>query len=179
MASVSPIRFQVDLARMFSERIRDYVRNLIDSKTLRDALTVIDLEEPGEAAVEVPHYWAVYYHDGRGPVRPRRGKYLVWFQSIEDDPRVDGGRNYPVRASQIRRLNLSRDQFQEMLDDGRLIMVTSAGPAVGKPFFEKLRGVAAGLVSSIAQREMSSHVRTFLAEGGIALGTDEVHDVRF
>lgn len=49
-----------------------------------------------------PYYWAVYIEAGRGPVRPRTKKYLVWFRQPSLDPRLAGG--YPKRREDIRRL---------------------------------------------------------------------------
>lgn len=111
------------------------------SNTLRAALRVRQSSDPTSASafVGVPHYWAVYYHDGRGTVRAR-SRYLVWFRDKASDPRLAGG--YPVTRSQIR--HLTPDQFQEGLQKNReakaagepavMIYVPSVGPADGHPF---------------------------------------------
>lgn len=88
----------------------------VPSKTLQRAMSVEmgkDVPDllPSQAALVIPHYWAVYLHDGRGPVWPDRARYIVFFRRIEDDPRVDGGKNYPVRASDIRKLSSSEYNY--------------------------------------------------------------------
>lgn len=78
----------------------------IPSNTLRDALQLevsTSLLKP-RAVLYLPHYWAVWVHDGRGPVSPKERTWLVWFQNPKDDPRTGGGRNYPVRAADAARL---------------------------------------------------------------------------
>lgn len=87
------------------------------------------------ARISVPHYWAVYLHDGtdkfsagrlhpfgkrepaakrRGLPRPKRDRkktvYLVWFRNPLDDPRLRAGK-YPERVSQIRRLTKAQWDF--------------------------------------------------------------------
>jgi len=56
--------------------------------------------------LNVPHYWAPFYHDRekRGVVRSsREGGMLIWFNDKNDDPRLNGGL-YPVTKSQVRHL---------------------------------------------------------------------------
>lgn len=116
-------------------------RAAVKSNTLKAALRIRQSSDPlaASAFVGVPHYWAVYYHDGRGSVRAK-GLYLVWFRDKASDPRLAGG--YPVKRSQIR--HLTPDQFQEGLEKNReakaagepavMIYVPSVGPADGRPF---------------------------------------------
>lgn len=110
------------------------------ARALREDLRVqiIDVDEQtSEAAVLTDYYWAVYYHDGRGPINARPGKFLVFFRDPDDDPRIDGSaRNYPRRASDIQRLNLSKGDFGRLLRSGRMIATKRVGPAEGHPFFE-------------------------------------------
>lgn len=58
------------------------------SKTLARALTTVR-KNSQLVALHIPHYWAVYVHDGRrAPVRARNGGvYLVWFRDRDADPR--------------------------------------------------------------------------------------------
>ena len=94
-------------------------------------------EKLGRALVLTDFYWAVYYHDGRGPIKARPGKFLVFFRDPDDDPRIDGSaRNYPRRISDARKLSLSKGQFSRLLRSGRLIATKRVGPAEAHPFFE-------------------------------------------
>lgn len=150
-----------------AERLRQQVRRLIESRTLRKSLSirlVINGQEKVGAELYLPQYWAVYYHDGRGPVYPVRGKYIVYFQNIEDDPRVSGGSNYPNRSSQIRRLRLAPEEFRALVESGKLVVRRSVGPARAHPFFERLGGRAAKAVAPIVRTDFSVHAKDVLAD---------------
>jgi hypothetical protein len=125
--------FARELALILGHRFADLVREVTESQTVSESLIVtLDPREPSTAAVEVPHYWAVYYHDGRGPVQPRSPgvRFLVWFKNPDDDPRNPSG---TVRAVDIRRL--TEEEFQNALDAGQLVIAQEAGPAPAHPFF--------------------------------------------
>lgn len=120
------------------------VKPKIPSRTLRQALRWEVTPRP-RAFLEVPHYWAVYYHEGvRGPIRPRRSKYLVWFQKAKDDPRLNNGVG-PVRGRDIRRL--TKQQWEDGLRRNYLrrrrglrpfmIVVRSKRGFRGVPFFNR------------------------------------------
>jgi hypothetical protein len=89
------------------------------SKMLADSLDYFVEMDVGQTYVEVPHYWALYLHDGRNPFEPRRSRksdgkkiqFLVWFADPKDDPRLAGG--YPVRADDIKQL--SQEDFARCL----------------------------------------------------------------
>lgn len=115
------------------------------SFTLARYLTAeVEEDRPGMivAALSVPHFWAKFLHDGRGPVRPQSASFLVWFRNVLDDPRLRGGR-YPQRNSQVR--HLTKQQWQFWLNENRLararrvpepmIVTKYSGPVTGKPFF--------------------------------------------
>lgn len=113
-----PIKFIEDLELELAQLALRKVKSLIQSKTLRDALEIT--RKDGHTFVGLPHYWAVYYHDGRGPARAGSGEgfgssVLVWFPNPTDDPRHRG--DYPIRASDIRRL--SRDEFLQGLEENK------------------------------------------------------------
>lgn len=61
-------------------------------------------------ALHVPHYWAVYVHDGRGPATPKNAAFLVWFRNPRNDPRLNNGRS-PERLAQTRRLSSSQFKY--------------------------------------------------------------------
>ena len=98
-----------EFAEELSKRGFQKVLPAIRSNQLRRGLVRI---QNGESswALHIPHYWAVYNHDGRSPVRPRKASYLVWFRNPNDDPRLSGGRS-PERLSQVRKL--SKGNFQK------------------------------------------------------------------
>ena len=75
------------------------VKKSIGSSTLRAAIRLIVNESEERADLFIPHYWAVYYHDGRGAFGPKTARKLVFFDDPNDDPRIKGGR--PVRSPTI------------------------------------------------------------------------------
>lgn len=138
------------------------------AQSLRDDLRVqiIDVnEQQSEAHIITDYYWALYYHDGRGAMTAKPGKFLVFFRNPDDDPRIDGpARNYPRRAQDAKKLTLSRGEFNRLLRSRRLIATKRVGPAPAHPFMEL--GFAA-LQSSYGPKVSaiwSRHVREFLAE---------------
>lgn len=63
--------------------------------------------------MQIPHYWAVYVHDGRSaPFGPRRSPFLIWFKNPRQDPRLQNGVT-PERYDPNRRL--TKEQFNEVL----------------------------------------------------------------
>lgn len=115
--------------------------------------------------IEVPFYWAVYYHDGRGPITARPGKYLAFFKDPDKDPRIPG-RNYPVRSADVRTLReaISKAEFRRLVDSGELILAKRVGPAKAHPFFGSGMAVVARDAGRIAQAEMSAFVRECLGD---------------
>lgn len=114
------------------------------SQILADAMRMTVDVAGQETFLMIPHYWAVYLHDGRGPFRPRRRnvKFLVWFAAPADDPRLRSG--YPVRETDIR--ILSKAQFQAGLEENKRRLLSGGSPYMfvakawplstpGTPFF--------------------------------------------
>lgn len=56
----------------------------------------------------IPHFWAIYQHDGRDGVKVKNARSLVYFVNPADDPRLAG--RYPVKLSQIKKL--TKEQFR-------------------------------------------------------------------
>jgi len=145
-------------------------RGLIGSSTLREALELIVDAQAGEADLFIPHYWAVYYHDGRGGFAAPAGHKLVFFADSADDPRLSGG--YPVRSTDI--VRLTRDQFEEGLRiNGErraaglgpfMFVVDSVGPAVGSPFFDRLAEGAGSRMDPIAEESVDDWVQSLVDE---------------
>lgn len=64
-----------------------------------------------EARIQIPHYWALYVHDGRSaPFGAVQAQFLVWFRNPKDDPRLRGGIS-PVRAKDLRQLTPSEFRY--------------------------------------------------------------------
>lgn len=146
MASVQDLIARV-LRAVGEEELRR-VRGAIGSSTLRRALELIVEENLYRARLFIPHYWAVYYHDGAAPFGPLTASVLVFFDDPRDDPRIASG--YPVRASEIRRL--TREEYENGLEINRermangdrpfMFVVKNVGPHAAHPFFDEL-GVGA------------------------------------
>jgi hypothetical protein len=126
------------------------VRVTIGSSTLRNALRLIIVESEARANLFIPHYWAVFYHDGHGTILPRKARKLVFFDDPNDDPRLNSGES-PERAADLRRL--TEEQYREGLRRNRdraargerpfMYVVDSLGPRKPTPFFEQFRRGAA------------------------------------
>ena len=128
-------QFLIRVVEDLTHAAKRYAYTRIESRTLREAMEVI-IERKIRAVtgrVRIPHYWAIYYHAGRGPIRAKPGMKLVYFKNPEEDPRTQGG--YPVRARDIRRLGTA--EFYRYLKQGKIIAVESVGPAVGTYFFTR------------------------------------------
>jgi len=152
------------VSRALANNAKERVRRFTPSRTLRDALRVV--RDGAKWYIGVPHYWAVYYHDGRAAARSvREGGWLVWYKNPNDDPRHNG--NYPVRASQLRSLRqagISMERLRADIESGRAVIARSSprsGRSVaGKPFFVRgLTGFFRTGGSALAQRAFNRVVR--------------------
>lgn len=99
-------------------------RPSVPSRTLRKGLNVF-LVDDNNVRIQIPHYWAIFVHDGRGPFVATRTVFLVWFRNPRDDPRLRGGVT-PVRANQLRRL--TKSQFKEGLEANRRAVAEGREP---------------------------------------------------
>ena len=145
------------------------VRTVLESRTLREALNCRIEKGTARRAVgrlAVPHYWAVYYHGGRGPVRAKKGRLLAFFRSIEDDPRVRPGTASPRRHARTKRLNLSPETFRRLIKQGKLIVTDRVGPAAPNPFFNSLSDFSA-TAGRLARRDFSRFVRRQLRDNDL------------
>lgn len=119
------------LEKLGEEALR-MARRSIRSDTLRRAIRFEHLA-PGEARLYIPHFWAIYQHDGRGTVRPTTKRFLVYYRDPNDDPRLKGG--YPIELKDIKRL--TRDQFVAGAEENRRRYL--ANPAGGRQQFMVVR----------------------------------------
>jgi hypothetical protein len=154
--------FTSRLAFSLATEFRKFAARAAKSETISRTLQLVVLDF-GAVAVESPFYWAVYLHDGRRGFRARPGHKLVYFKNIDDDPRVRG-RNYPVRATDIRRL--SKSEFYRLLRDpsSGMIVRDAVGPAKGDPFFRRAGRLFRRRAGAIASPAFSRYVRECMGE---------------
>lgn len=142
--------------RAIGERELAEARRRVPSRTLRAAMELIVEENEARARVFVPHYWAVYLHDGHNGINPRTATKLVFFDNPNDDPRRRGARK-PERFSQERRL--TAEEFRQGLAINAeraargqrpfMYVVDSTRPVRGKPWFDRM---AAGASRRVGRR---------------------------
>lgn len=141
------------------------VKSLIGSKTLREAIRLIVDSNEGRAELYIPHYWAVYYHDGRRGFGPILASKLVFFADPRDDPRLAGG--YPERDFDIR--TLTREEYEAGLEENAarrkagqppfMLVVDSVGPAAAHPFFDQLASNAANRADLPVRRALDDAIQ--------------------
>ncbi len=142
------------------------VKKFIGSRTLREAIFLAVYASLAEAKLIVPHYWAVYYHDGRGSVSPVSAQKLVFFDNpLEDDPRLQGA--YPRRSGDLRRL--TRGEYEEGLKRNAerraqglgpfMFVVDAVGPSRPHPFFDQLAANAANRAGPTIGRIFDAHIQ--------------------
>lgn len=116
------------------------------SNTLANALSIV-VDSSTQGHLYIPHYWAIYVNDGRGPVAPVVAKFLVWFRNPLDDPRIKDG--YPERASDIRRL--TREEFRYWAaknaeagfgHEPMIVARSVKTPVAARHFFDNFGGMA-------------------------------------
>jgi hypothetical protein len=144
----------------------------IPSRTLRRACIYVPLDttlSSSRGRIYIPHYWARFVHDGRGPVSPKTKKVLIWYRNPSQDPRLKGSKGRsPERFSSRPRLNISKAELRKGIKSGKIIARLYAGPMTGRPFFgnqpgEGMYGFKAE-VSQIAREEISRIMREFTKE---------------
>lgn len=147
----SPAEFKRDIAEKITRRVLIRLEDITPSRRLRATLrrlpgsTLLGDGQEVRITLEYPEYWAVWLHDGHGPINAQVGRKLVFYDNPNDDPRIrpiPGG--YPTRASSARRLTAA--EFQEGLRQNRLRaaqgrdpfmwVVDSVGPFVGYKWLE-------------------------------------------
>lgn len=153
------------ILRKITTEARKRARAACPSKTLRRAMQV-RVDSQTEARVHIPHYWAVFYHDGRGPI-VAKGKKLIFFANPKNDPRLVGG--FPIKRSDIK--HLSEDEYLDGLEKNKALRGTgqvymhvleSVGPSPAHPFFDQGMVGFIRVVNEIVQEEIGRTVQTFL-----------------
>jgi hypothetical protein len=153
-------------------------KGFCQSRQLRGTMNrqvLIDTPLRAYGVVNVPQYWAIYYHEGRRVISPVSANFLVWFKDPKDDPRLNNGQS-PIYESDIRRLNLPLQELRRLRDAGKLV-ITKRSPRSGSPSFkgnpffsDKPGGGLAGIdrsFVSIAERETFKYVDQWLRKTGL------------
>lgn len=147
------------------------------AKSLRDdlKLQIINVGElTSEARIISDFYWAIYYHDGRGPIQARPGKFLVFYRNPDDDPRIGGAaRNYPRRLAEVEPLRLSKAAFNQLLRAGKLVMTQRVKGAPAHPYFEVGFAALQARYGNKVEAIMSRCVTGLLAQEGLLDFEDE------
>lgn len=174
--SPEDIQFQRKLLQKLADAAKSYSRPKIPSQTLRNSAYTVVLNDNKTAYVEIPEYWAIYVHDGRGAFGPRRpGSVLVYFRNPKNDPRLAPTGKSPIRYSQTKRL--TQPQFSYWLRQNQkaralgvpvpMIVRTDVGPMRGSFFFDNNRGMsgfkafADQLAAPIATRHIQHQLQDY------------------
>jgi hypothetical protein len=172
------------------QKAKGFCRSRQLRRAINRQIITISAEEAG-GKLNVPHYWAIYYHEGRQVIRPVSASMLVWFRNPNNDPRLKGGLS-PVYRSDIRKL--TKAEFQFWSEENRRarkrgapvpMIVVKRSPRSGQPswkgnpfFSDKPGGGLAGLpdaVIDISRREAYSHVEEWLRTTGLKKKTVRVN----
>ena len=139
----------------------------------REVLVSTPVQAKG--VLNVPQYWAIYKHDGRGIVKTQSANFLVWFPNPKDDPRLVNGES-PINRADIKRLNqvISKAEFNRLRKSGKMVVSKLSGAmskSKANPFFsnEPNGGMAGfeGLFIDISRSETFAHVEQFLQSSGL------------
>lgn len=154
-----------------ARRALAYSKPKIPSSTLQQAARVRKKPAGGGYQLYIPHYWAIYIHNGRGPSQPKSKTFLVWFRNPQDDPRIRRG--YGVKRPPRR---LSKREWDYWLKQNRkasklgipapMIVTQYAGPSskykAGGPhpskFWDNKHGMAGHL--PYAKKTVATEVAT-------------------
>lgn len=153
---------------------RAFVTPKIRSKTLRRDLRTYVTRGGKSGYLNVPYYWAEYYHDGHsGVVQRKKGKWLVFYKDPKDDPRIKDG--YPRTKAGVKRL--TAHQFYVDKAAGKLIVTKMVGPVrkVKKnPFFtEGMQGFPQ-VANAVVRRNLPRLIQEQMRQLGILQVT--IHD---
>lgn len=146
-----------EILTKLGEAAHRLARRSIRSATLRNAL---QFEHTGTETgrLYIPHYWAIYQHDGRGRVSPVTKRWLVYYRDPADDPRLRGG--YPVDLRDVRRL--TAEQFKAGLAENQQRF--KANPAGGRQQFMVVRPAVGPTAASASYPFFEDGMSTFPAE---------------
>ena len=184
MDTIRNDRFKRRLAKRVGDAALRIARPKVNrsSTTLARAMRVKVVRIPGDqrnvkASVHIPHYWAVFVHDGRNPFS--KSRFMVFFRNPRLDPRLQGGKT-PRRASQLRPLGQAGfERAKQLLRDHRraggssidapvTFTKTIRKPTAAARFFDNrsAEGMAGfdGQANQIGSPLFSRHVKATLGE---------------
>lgn len=157
-----------EVLRAIGEQELAEARRRVPSATLRAALQLIISESAARARIFVPHYWAVYLHDGHTGINPVNASKLVFFDDPANDPRRRGGP--PERYAQERRL--TKEEYRRGLQINAerakrgqrpfMYVVDSTGPLKGKPWFDEMAAGSSARVGPAASRAFDRQMQEFI-----------------
>ena len=108
--------------------------------------------------IYLPHYWAIYVHDGRGPIFKEH--LMIWYKDRRQDPRLRTTGGYPKRKRQVakfRKGELARD-----IKAGKIGgMAHSVGPVAPSKFFSNrsgMRGFKKDIVVPLVTARWKKHI---------------------
>lgn len=169
-------------------QVRDVSRTLAKAMTRR-----VERPERGrglDGILMIPHYWAVYAHDGRQSFETEG--FMVWWQNPRLDPRLRGfGGQTPPRRALLRRL--TRAEFRRALEV-RERHIALTGTAYGSPvvitqrigratraakFFDNQGGMQGTMEDAhrVAQPQVSKYVEDRLKQDAGVKFLDQVEDI--
>lgn len=153
-------------------RAYDYcnTKDKIPSRHVRYFMTS-SIETETKGKLNVPYYWAHWYHSGRGAIN--KNKLLIWYKNPKHDPRLPGN-GYLFSGTKFRSLKPS--EFKRDLAAGRLIVARGVGPTtVNYPFFanEAVNGRRGGMqgldteLNQMMKAELDKYSRERMKKAGI------------
>ena len=116
--------------RLGTEALRR-AKGACGSKTLRESMVLVRTDDTF-LRVFVPHYWALFYHEGSKAIE---GVNMVWFKDKTADPRTAFGTRYPIRVDEIQ--HLTKEEFKKARREGKIIVTKRRKARPGRPFFDE------------------------------------------
>jgi hypothetical protein len=150
------------IGREYAQRVAETV----GSRSIATSLTTVQTDDITE--IRTPYYWALAYHNGRGPITMPKGHYMVWFKDPLLDPRLSGGR--PFRRASLRRL--TPGEFKEAKKAGLLIISRQVGPEPGTFFFPRAARRFRQAIKGVLRIQMDIAVKSIFDEWKDEMGGD-------
>lgn len=122
------------------ERIREFSNTIADTLTIsRQPYKV----QNGQWRMRIasPYFFSGILDFGRRSVSPINSSMLIWFRNIEDDPRVEGGLDYPKTYDEAQARRLTQGQYEYGLEMNRLAYQNGDEPyMIVRPFSRPFEG---------------------------------------
>jgi len=158
------------IIRRILNEARRRARAAAPSKTIKRAMQ-LKIDSDIQGRIHIPQYWAVWYHDGRGPIRAK-GRKLVFFANPKDDPRLAGG--HPVTRGSVKHLTekqytagLKRNKELKGTGLVHMFVVDFVQGAQGFHFFDRAMVGIVPIIDQIIKEEVDRVVKE------IIIGTSE------